>query len=359
MSAGELLRQANQLKRSGKLDEAIALYREAIELNPDFAWTYYELGDALAKQGNLDEAVAYYSEGLKINPNSASASLYYSLGEALAQKGDLDAAVDYLHKAVDINPQIKINIKDYEDYEVGKNPKPNFPKDSNAPSQADHKYLGIVKTQKTLSDRNEYVLYRYLDDRGAFDYNLYVRVQEAGNQRKLNKVWVKKENIQFLSQYIQEELGQVSYGICHGTRRGLEQAWFREFLNADVIGTEISSTASQFPHTIQWDFHKIKPEWQDFFDFIYTNSFDHSYDPEKCLNAWMSCLTKHGVCIIEHSKYHGVDSTSELDPFGAEHNVMPILINRWGKGNYTVKNVLQSPINDGFQTIFFIISKCV
>ncbi|MEI2423168.1 tetratricopeptide repeat protein [Arthrospira platensis SPKY2] len=34
MSAGELLRQANQLKRSGKLDEAIAFYHQVIELTP-------------------------------------------------------------------------------------------------------------------------------------------------------------------------------------------------------------------------------------------------------------------------------------------------------------------------------------
>ncbi|MDT9225494.1 MAG: hypothetical protein P5683_17830 [Limnospira sp. PMC 1279.21] len=31
MSAGELLKQANQLKRSGKFEEAIALYNKGIE----------------------------------------------------------------------------------------------------------------------------------------------------------------------------------------------------------------------------------------------------------------------------------------------------------------------------------------
>ncbi|MDT9234645.1 MULTISPECIES: tetratricopeptide repeat protein [Limnospira] len=102
MSAGELLRQANQLKRSGKLDEAIALYHQVIDINPHFAWAYHGLGDAWAKQGNLDEAVAWYSECLKIHPDSAW--LYYSLGEVLAELGDLEAAVDYLQKAIDIKP---------------------------------------------------------------------------------------------------------------------------------------------------------------------------------------------------------------------------------------------------------------
>ncbi len=59
MSAGELLKQANQLKRSGKLEEAIALYHQVIDINPHFAWAYHGLGDALAKQGNLDENVFF------------------------------------------------------------------------------------------------------------------------------------------------------------------------------------------------------------------------------------------------------------------------------------------------------------
>ncbi len=54
MSAGRLLKQANQLKRMGKLDEAIALYHQVIEINPNFAWAYNNLGDTLVKRGNLD-----------------------------------------------------------------------------------------------------------------------------------------------------------------------------------------------------------------------------------------------------------------------------------------------------------------
>ncbi|MEI2418950.1 sulfotransferase, partial [Arthrospira platensis SPKY2] len=105
MSAGELLKQANQLKRSGKLEEAIAIYHQVIEINPHFAWAYHNLGDALVKQGNLGEAVACYSRGLKVNPNSAR--LCYDLGEALGRQGNLDASVNYLQKACHINPHYK------------------------------------------------------------------------------------------------------------------------------------------------------------------------------------------------------------------------------------------------------------
>ena len=38
----------NQLLRDGKLEEAIASYEKAIELNPQFAWSYQNLGDAFS-----------------------------------------------------------------------------------------------------------------------------------------------------------------------------------------------------------------------------------------------------------------------------------------------------------------------
>lgn len=102
MSASELLKRANRLKRAGKLDEAIRLYHQVIEIDRNFTWAYYSLGDALVEQGNLDEAISCYYESLRINPNSAW--LFYRLGQALTKLGDLEAAVEYLQKAVQLKP---------------------------------------------------------------------------------------------------------------------------------------------------------------------------------------------------------------------------------------------------------------
>ena len=89
-------------------------------------------------------------------------------------------------------------------------------------------------------------------------------------------------------------------------------------------------------------------------DFIYSNSFDHSYDSEKCLDAWMSCLKKGGICILEHSSGH-IKST-RLDPFGADIIVMPYLITSWGKGKYGVREILDAPLKkDSLEYLKFII----
>lgn len=196
-----------------------------------------------------------------------------------------------------------------------------------------------------IQEKNDklFTLHEFHQSDGTFDYEHYRKVQTEGNRRKIEKVWVREPNIKFLSDYIKSLGLNPTFGICHGTRRGKEQEWFRKYLDAEVIGTEISDTATEFPNTIQWDFHDVKPEWIDSVDFIYSNSFDHSYDPESCLSGWMSCVKPGGICILEHSTLHSPSGANELDPFGAELVVMPYLITTWGKGKYYVREILAAP----------------
>ncbi len=192
-----------------------------------------------------------------------------------------------------------------------------------------------------------FVQYRYLKQDGSFDYEQYRRMQQDGNKRKLDWVAVKEENIKFLADYIRRHVPVPQFGSCHGTRRGKEQEWFRKYLGCEVIGTEISETAAQFPHTIQWDFHEVKPEWRDAVDFIYSNSFDHTYDPEKCLNAWMSCLKPGGLCLLEHAWAQSQRAANMLDPFGADLPMMPYLVLQWGRGRYATREIIQAPAGKG------------
>lgn len=201
-----------------------------------------------------------------------------------------------------------------------------------------------VRIPKDVDPEYGFFLHQYRTPEGAFDYERYREIQTAGNKSKLDRIFAQEENIAFLSRYIRERIAQPQRGICHGTRRGLEQKWFRDYLGCDVIGTEISDTASQFPHTIQWDFHDVKEEWIKAIDFIYSNSLDHSYDPKKCLNAWMSCVRPGGLCILEQTSENEPSRATERDPFGAELAQMPYLIVRWGAGRYAVREIVPAPV---------------
>ncbi len=106
-TAGNLIKVGNQLKREGKLIEAIANYRHALELNPNLSWLYYNLGDALEKQGNLNQAVTNYYHAIDLNPHSFW--FYYRLMEMLYSQGKYYAALGY-YKTIIKLPQFKNNF---------------------------------------------------------------------------------------------------------------------------------------------------------------------------------------------------------------------------------------------------------
>jgi SAM-dependent methyltransferase len=183
-------------------------------------------------------------------------------------------------------------------------------------------------------------LQRYLTADGQFDYARYRQAQIDGNKRKLHARWVHRDTIRFLAGWLRQHVAPLSFGLCHGTRRGDEQAWFREELGIEVIGTEISPTATQFPHTIQWDFHRTKPEWIEAVDFIYSNSYDHSFDPRRCFRAWASCLRTGGVMLLEHTRQHRPQAVNEMDPFGIDRAEFVDFLDHIGHGAFRVREVI-------------------
>lgn len=127
------------------------------------------------------------------------------------------------------------------------------------------------------------------------NYDDYVEAQTEANVIKINNVWVKKSTIA----QIHKMQPFASRILCHGTRNAAEQNFFKSFYPAaEILGTEISHTATKFPMTIQHDFHEDMNNGT--WDIIYSNSFDHAYDPEKALTAWKKQLTSGGSIYLEH-----------------------------------------------------------
>ncbi len=134
-------------------------------------------------------------------------------------------------------------------------------------------------------------------------YKEYVSAQIKKNLEKIGNIWVTEKEIQKIVEVINENVKNKNFGICHGVRNGWEVKRLCQLLKIKVIGTDISPTASSFKNCIQWDFHNVKNEWLNNIDFIYSNSFDHSYDPNLCLDNWMRCIKKHqGICLLHWMK---------------------------------------------------------
>jgi len=69
------------LAQKGQRDEAIAHFRRALEINPDFVQAHYNLGLALQETGQLEQAIAHYQRALEIKPDyvEVQANLAYLL----------------------------------------------------------------------------------------------------------------------------------------------------------------------------------------------------------------------------------------------------------------------------------------
>ena len=193
---------------------------------------------------------------------------------------------------------------------------------------------------------SEWVVHPFVAEDGAFDYATYRAIQIRRNRNRAHRGWIHQGTATGLAKYLTAIVPHPTFGLCHGTRNGNEQRWFRQALpGCDVWGTEISPDAASIPCTIVWDFHEAKPEWVGACDFIYSNSFDHSYDPSKSLAAWMSCLKPDGVCFIDWMCL-GTAKPPDHDPFAATLPVLVAFINDLGGNDFGVADVFQTPFNE-------------
>ena len=162
-------------------------------------------------------------------------------------------------------------------------------------------------------------------------YEEYKKTQIYFNKLKLDHIWADEKNLNKIANYILKKIPNKKIkGLCHGSRNGYEQNKFKQFLNSEnIIGTDISETALNYDNSIVWDFHEIKNEWINEFDFVYSNSLDQSYNPKKALEVWLNQINDNGFIFVEISDQHNVHSSGKMDPFGVEPEFFPYLLIEW------------------------------
>ncbi|MCC0177472.1 GNAT family N-acetyltransferase, partial [Waterburya agarophytonicola K14] len=75
-------------------DRAVLVYRRAVEIDPDFFWSWHNLGDALTKLQQWDRAIAVYLQAIMLQ--SDRQVVYQKLGTVFKQRGSLkDSIRDY------------------------------------------------------------------------------------------------------------------------------------------------------------------------------------------------------------------------------------------------------------------------
>ena len=90
------------LKDTGRDDEAEASYKKAIELNPDFAQAYNNLGITLQKLNKLEDAELSYKKAIELKPDYAEA--HNSLGNILLKNKKINKSENSFKKAIELKP---------------------------------------------------------------------------------------------------------------------------------------------------------------------------------------------------------------------------------------------------------------
>src|SRR6266542_4411092 len=88
--------------KQGRLDEAIGLFRQALEVRPDFVAAHHNLGVACARKKLFPQAVESFQRALRLSPGSADA--HGNLGLAYLEYGEPEQAAVHLGRAVELRP---------------------------------------------------------------------------------------------------------------------------------------------------------------------------------------------------------------------------------------------------------------
>jgi superkiller protein 3 len=101
----EAIRRNNvgaDLLRQGRLDEAIAELRRAVEVDPNYAVAQFNLAYAYERRDRIDEAIAQYRKALEIEPKNLLG--HNNLGVLYDKKGLYDEAIAEFEQALRIDP---------------------------------------------------------------------------------------------------------------------------------------------------------------------------------------------------------------------------------------------------------------
>jgi Tfp pilus assembly protein PilF len=88
----------------GKVDEAIAECKRAIEVDPDFGNPYNDIGAYLISLGRFDEAVPWLERAIRAPRYEPRHYPYFNLGRVYYAKGEINRARQYFQEALRIEP---------------------------------------------------------------------------------------------------------------------------------------------------------------------------------------------------------------------------------------------------------------
>jgi predicted TPR repeat methyltransferase len=93
----------NALREDGRPEEAIPYYVKALEIEPNDAETYNNLGVAFKDKSDLNEAISCFQKALRLKPGYVAATI--NIGMALQEKGAAEEAIAVFRHVIALDPE--------------------------------------------------------------------------------------------------------------------------------------------------------------------------------------------------------------------------------------------------------------
>src|SRR5713101_8319115 len=94
-----------RLGRRGKEEAALAVFEEAIQLDPQYALAYYNMGNALVNLGQPAEAMKTYDSAIQCGDTGVTVMCLIDKGNILLNWQRYQEALSAFNEAIRLNPQ--------------------------------------------------------------------------------------------------------------------------------------------------------------------------------------------------------------------------------------------------------------
>lgn len=107
-------KQGKDFFLEGRYEDALSIYDQAIQANPDSYEAWCGKGIALTKMRRFDEAIKAFNHSLRLN--SEYAESWYEKARCYALQDNEDSAVENLRQAINLNPAKRQTAKNDSDF---------------------------------------------------------------------------------------------------------------------------------------------------------------------------------------------------------------------------------------------------
>ncbi len=101
-----LINMANAYRAQGLDDEALAGYEHYLRVDPKNPWVHYQTGEIFMDRGDLDRATAAFRDALALDANVAPARV--ALGAVAVARGETATAEQEIRRALEVMPDVRL-----------------------------------------------------------------------------------------------------------------------------------------------------------------------------------------------------------------------------------------------------------